>query len=285
MHLNALNLDLEAKGFSLHNAMALASASEAAYYQVNRPGIQSKFCHVLLLPQEDCIVVAFRGTKRLADILIDAEAERVHLPFTAGSVHAGFWKSVNSVAADLIEALRPDGDLPELPLFITGHSKGGAEAMLFAYLLEHKLRPARIAGVYTFDQPRIFDAGARASYNAILHAATWRIVNGGDIVPQVPFWHWGYRHAGNEVFLPDPSYPVDGPLVNPAWDITAVSKLDAYWRALRTGRDVLLADHFITDIQKRLAAAMRLQTQALAAERQRQQSLREIINQADSGKR
>jgi Lipase (class 3) len=240
--------------FSLRNAVALAQASAAAYDEAT---LESALGHVRLFAQEDCLLVAFRGTHHLQDILVDADAARVHLPGTTGSVHAGFWRSVGSLIEPLVEALQPPGDLPERPLFITGHSKGGAEAMLAAYLLTRKLHPARIAGVYTFDQPRLFDAGGRAAYDALLKSATWRIVNGGDAVPQLPCWHWGYRHAGNEVFLPDLETSglaprASGLLVNPAWDITFNSKFNAYLRAWRRRRDVLIADHFITEIQARL---------------------------------
>jgi hypothetical protein len=256
-NLNALNLDLAASGFSLRNAVALAQASAAAY---DGASIQNELCHVRFLPQEDCLVVAFRGTHNLQDIMVDAEAGRIPLPGMAGSVHAGFWKSVESIVGQLVEVLQTPGNEPDLPLFITGHSKGGAEAMLAACILSRKLQPARIEGVYTFDQPRLFDAGARASYDrqAVdgppLGAVTWRIVNGGDIVPQVPFWHWGYRHAGNEAFLPDCGSAVSdcGLLVNPRWDVTVVSKLNAYIAAFRRHKDVCITDHFITEIQARL---------------------------------
>jgi hypothetical protein len=265
VNLNALNLDLATSGFSLRNAVALAQASAAAY---DGASIQSEFCHVLLLPQAGCIVVAFRGTHSLRDILVDAAAGRVPLPGVAGSVHAGFWKSVESVIEELVGALQTPGVGPDLPVFITGHSKGGAEAMLAACILSRKLQPARIAGVYTFDQPRLFDAGARAGYDRQaaggrpLGAVTWRIVNGGDIVPQIPFWHWGYRHAGQEAFLPDCGSAVSdcGLLINPRWDVTVVSKLNAYITAFRRRKDVFITDHFITDIQARLEQeeAMRL---------------------------
>ena len=136
--------------------------------------------------------------------------------------------------------------------------------MLAAHILSHKLEPAQIAGVYTFDQPRLFDAGARASYDRILRPATWRIVNSGDIVPQIPFWHWGYRHAGQECFLPEINASEDqaggGLLLNPWWDQTAISKLNAYIQAFRRRKDVLIEDHFITNILQRLEseAALRM---------------------------
>jgi len=142
--------------------------------------------------------------------------------------------------------------------------------MLAAYILSHKLHPARIAGVYTFDQPRIFDAGARASYDVILRAATWRVVNGGDIVPQVPFWHWGYRHAGRKCFCRLRSGDSGcGLLVNPRWDVTVVSKLNAYAESVRRRKDVLIEDHFITDIQMRLAQEEALRNTAGAESKPR----------------
>jgi len=152
--------------------------------------------------------------------------------------------SVESVIEPLIEALddyslNPKSETQE-PIFITGHSKGGAEAMLAAYILSHKLHPARIAGVYTFDQPTYLDAGARASYDVILRAATWRVVNGGDIVPQVPFWHWGYRMPGRKCFCPTAlrRFRVADYWSTHAGDVTVVSKLNAYAESVRRRKDV-----------------------------------------------
>ena len=59
----------------------------------------------------------------------------------------------------------------------------------------------RLAGVYTFGQPRVGDSTFRECYNfSGLMGRTFRVVHADDIVPRVPWLLGAYRHAGHEVF-------------------------------------------------------------------------------------
>jgi alpha-beta hydrolase superfamily lysophospholipase len=75
------------------------------------------------------------------------------------------------VATDL-DRLVPDLDEP---LFLTGHSLGGALATLAA-----SRWPARAC--YTFGAPRVGDG----AFARTLRAPLYRVVNGQDVVPRVP---------------------------------------------------------------------------------------------------
>ncbi len=120
----------------------------------------------------DCgsaMVVAFRGTQEPLDFITDAEAWRRNI--RGCTVHFGFWKAMTGVFQPVCEAIErvanggagkgtgtlregggttvvsvpsPDASLGDgdiaarfpyqrKPLFVTGHSLGGALAMLFAY--------------------------------------------------------------------------------------------------------------------------------------------------------
>src|SRR5689334_12335482 len=88
----------------------------------------------------DGIVVAFRGTlpfdihqiPTLVDWLGDFQADPVSLEGFPGALHAGFARAFSTlwplVTAELArqQAAAPAG----LPVFVTGHSKGGAIAAL-----------------------------------------------------------------------------------------------------------------------------------------------------------
>jgi triacylglycerol lipase len=73
-------------------------------------------------------------------------------------------------------------------LWLTGHSLGGALAMLAANELFSRAErgAAPIAGVYTFGQPRVGNAGFRDAYDTLLKGRTFRIVHGDDVVPRIP---------------------------------------------------------------------------------------------------
>ena len=59
----------------------------------------------------------------------------------------------------------------------------------------------KIAGVYTFGQPRVGNAAFAAFYNKHSDThVTWRITHHRDIVPHLPERLFGFRHEATEVF-------------------------------------------------------------------------------------
>jgi pimeloyl-ACP methyl ester carboxylesterase len=66
------------------------------------------------------------------------------------------------------------------PLFLTGHSMGGALAVLTACRLAKLGRPP--VAIYTFGSPRVGDRQFCAGYAL----PTYRVVNGLDLVPEMP---------------------------------------------------------------------------------------------------
>lgn len=127
-------------------------------------------------------VVAFRGTQQSIDwwTNLDAAAIEIHGRGTnsgvvVGKVHKGFNRAYLSVDAQIKELLEGEEDLP---LYITGHSLGGALAKLATWYLPG----AKLAACYTFGAPRIGDQKLRDRYRTPIY----RIVNGTDPVPFVP---------------------------------------------------------------------------------------------------
>jgi hypothetical protein len=162
------------------------------------------------------VIVAFRGTRSLRNFVTDIRARRVPLfPGSEAEVHEGFQQALNGVYDDLLagveQLLRADEDarqrvptgVADAPrLWITGHSLGGALAMLCAWRisnLQSEISNAP-AGVYTFGEPRVGNAAFRDCYDARLKSCTFRVVNAADLVPHVPWLCGRYRHCGHEVF-------------------------------------------------------------------------------------
>ena len=127
------------------------------------------------------IVLAFRGTeKKVSDWLTDANA----IPIQQGStkVHKGFHDAFTAVQSQVKAILNQADCLDEngkkLPVFITGHSLGGALAMLAT-----KLATPNIDGAcYAFGAPRV----ANYEYFESVKTPIYRVVNSSDIVPRVP---------------------------------------------------------------------------------------------------
>jgi hypothetical protein len=123
-------------------------------------------------------VVAFRGTdpSRFADILSDLDALGENHP-QLGRCHRGFLNNVVGVY-DVIKA-----NTGGRPLTVVGHSKGAAEAALFAGLMAATGRPPM--QLTTFGMPRIGAGPLRALLTPI-RGEDYR--NGGDPVTQVPLF-------------------------------------------------------------------------------------------------
>ena len=129
---------------------------------------------------DEFAVLAFRGTEadRMKDIRADAKATQTTYP-TGGRVHSGFMQQYDDISVQLETAL-DDDEVKGKPLFITGHSLGGAVATIAARKLDAE---RRIAACYTFGSPRVGTEG----WVAQIKTPIYRIVNSADPVPMVPF--------------------------------------------------------------------------------------------------
>ena len=110
----------------------------------------------------------------------------------ARDIHRGFEDAVDAVWAYISAALKPSAQ----PLFVTGHSLGGALAIIAAERLRREMKIEACA-IYTFGAPRVGSASFAGSYNACgLGNRTYRLIHGLDIVPTLPPSALGFRHAG-----------------------------------------------------------------------------------------
>ena len=112
----------------------------------------------------------------------------------ARDMHRGFDEAVHAVWSEISAALTSDAAAP--PLFVTGHSLGGALAIIAAERLQRELK-INASGVYTFGAPRVGSAAFAETYNASgLGDRSFRLIHGLDIVPTLPPSALGFRHAG-----------------------------------------------------------------------------------------
>jgi triacylglycerol lipase len=194
-----IDSDSRAVGFSLRTGYYLAHCSLAAYGGTgNWPetlalgdSIRTFQCddfHGFVAAQKDMAIVAFRGTESIGNALTDAETALIRHEAFPGLVHLGFSHAADTVYPTVRVLLRAASR--GLPIWVTGHSLGGAMATLVAYRLAAEGFPVR--AVYTFGSPRPGDRNFRDAYPL----ANYRFVNDNDLVPPLPL-RWCYRHAGD----------------------------------------------------------------------------------------
>ena len=93
-------------------------------------------------------------------------------------------------------------------LFITGHSMGGALAVLTAALIrtdpELKYLQSKLRGIYTYGQPMVGDDDFAHRFEPEIGKKLFRHVYGLDVVPRLPprsagrFAHFGEEYASSE---------------------------------------------------------------------------------------
>lgn len=168
------------------------------------------------------IVIAIRGTTPPApgvdmgrfctDWLDDFVADLVVAEGFPGRVHDGFRGAVERLWPGVTRLV---DSLPDLPLIVTGHSKGGACCALMAWLL-HQAYPGRRIISRSFAGARVADPAFAAAYNAAVPDHT-RFEFSVDIVPHVPL-------SGTLAVAVADCAPL-GPLIAPEVDYGAVGTL------------------------------------------------------------
>lgn len=133
----------------------------------------------ILVSYDDYIVLAFRGTEStsIKDIKADAKAWVTSCP-SGGKIHSGFNDAFNEIATDIQTTLN-EPRFSNLPLFITGHSLGGALATVATKKLSH---PGNIAACYTFGSPRV----GNDEWIGSIKSPIFRVVNAADCVTMLP---------------------------------------------------------------------------------------------------
>ena len=232
-------------------------------------------------PRDNMLVLAFRGTeKKLSDWKTDLKAELVPArdENKVGRIHKGFQAAYYSVESAIEERLRA---FPECPLYVTGHSLGGALAVVATRYLD----AGKLAACYTFGGPRVGDLDLAR----VFRTPIYRVVNASDTVPRIPFGYGyvllvrllkfifsllpafrllerfyvymdkisGYVHYGDERYLtvaepgPADTYPDLNLISNPSFFLSA----DRFWNRARATRGKgLIKDHAIGIYRAKLRA-------------------------------
>ena len=227
--------------------------------------------------KRDMMVLAFRGTeKKLMDWKTDLRIELKAVSDKHGRIHGGFLAAYTAVSSKIQAKVAEHAGVP---LFITGHSLGGALAVVATRFLHTD----NLAACYTFGSPRVGDR----ALSSVFRTPIYRVVNAADGVPRIPFgsgmwfvgkaidWvtyvlpRWrildslrakaeritGYVHYGDMRYLTAAkpganfSYPELAVISNP----NIVERLTRLWRRVKdTEGQGLIKDHAIAVYRRKL---------------------------------
>ncbi len=214
------------------NALFLAQAFNLAYYDSSEGanrfrdelGLEARLISVsntqVYVAQNDtAIVVAFRGSQApttldgLKDWLLTNANNYLILPegqigtdYAAAGVgarfHRGFMEAIHEIWEPLMAAVNEAITSKDRPLWVTGHSLGGALALLAAWRFQRNF--IAVHEVVTFGAPMIGNDAAARAFEQEFAGKIFRYVNFEDPVPLLPSVSLvanTYAHCQSEVSL------------------------------------------------------------------------------------
>lgn len=278
-----MTLDASIPGH-LPNVRYLAKACELAY--LDEPAALAAFrtelglearlisvdnTQVYLASDAGSLVVAFRGSQSPTSLdglkdwlltnannLLIVPEGRIGTDFAAAGVgarfHRGFMQSLAEVWDPLVAAVQAAQDASERPLWVTGHSLGGALALLAAWRFQRRFIP--VHEVVTFGAPMVGNAPAATAFEQDFAGRIFRYVDIEDPVPLLPTMSLvanAYAHCRDEIRLqgPDPSAFAQamGRLGSRALEgVLTASLIDEVWHLIQRRVDA----HLIPNYQRRL---------------------------------
>lgn len=266
------------------NARFLAVASDLAYY--SQAEGESKFREELglagrlvsvdntqawIAANEDHIVVAFRGTEKptaiegLKDWLLTNAMNLLVVPegrlgtdLAAAGVgarfHQGFVEAIAEIWPAVLSGVEEEMAKAERPLWVTGHSLGGALALFAAWLFTRKM--INVQQIYTFGAPMIGNQVAIDAFNREFKGKLFRYTNQPDPVPRLPMYSLlanEFAHCEEERLLDTGAEnPTDSLVKHMAKDavekVLSVSLVDNIWNTVVGG----IAAHGMDNYRKLL---------------------------------
>ncbi|GAA0825062.1 MULTISPECIES: lipase family protein [Marinomonas] len=157
---------------------SLIPASQVSYFLSTANGVQT---------------IAVRGTANLQNAMVDLTVSLQPDPVLDIKLHQGFASAARAIYSNMKPYLNKDQ-----PIHITGHSLGGAIAVILGMYLQKDGYP--VAQIITFGQPKVTNVTGAKKFDDL---PLIRVVTLHDIVPLVPpisplqikdldiFWHMG----------------------------------------------------------------------------------------------
>ncbi len=196
------------------NGAILATACQLAYYPAeagiaafrDELGLSARLVSVnntqaYLATNDQHIVVAFRGSEdptnldglkdwfltNALNLLIHPEG-KLSTDFLAAGVgakfHQGFVFAITDIWDELFPLVEAEVKAKDRGFWVTGHSLGGALALLGAWLFKRRFLP--VDAVFTYGAPMVGNQQVADAFNREFPGKIFRYVNAPDPVPLLP---------------------------------------------------------------------------------------------------
>jgi len=215
--------------------------------------------------KDDCIVISFRGTSSMVNVMSDVRVWRTPFPqdsalnriSSSSKVHSGFLaayraEGFNKRLLDSVKRLL-DGCLEnktakesKVKVFVTGHSLGGALAVLCSFEIASTLLCSQRVDLhcYVFGSPRVGNHSWASLYNQHV-PNTWQIINDDDTITRAGKFFLLYKHVGHRV------------LINKRGDMLVRPSFSEY--SMRRAPGGSIRDHYLTRYRRAMESIVQAQ--------------------------
>lgn len=183
----------------------LLGCCEAVYFPDDRPGfvqftgehgLRSQVISVgnaraVLFSNAECIIAAIAGTNDSKDWKNNLSFRKRTYIF-GGKVASGFGAHFGLIRKPLVKAIHDEFNRNPRPIYLCGHSLGGAVCYLLALVLTKSGIPWEFGVVA--GAPRPGDADFALVFDELMEGGWIQLRNKADAVPCLPPYVLGYRH-------------------------------------------------------------------------------------------
>lgn len=269
-------------GHTRHHARYLGTACELAYLPMEegKPkyrellGLEVDFVSVdntqaYVGEINDAIVVAFRGSQsptsldgvkdwlltNARNFLVIPEG-RIGTDFAAAGVgarfHRGFMEALEEIWPPLYKCVEAKMENKERPLWVTGHSLGGALALLSAWRFHQNFIP--VHQVCTFGAPMIGNEATAKAFAREFPGQIYRYVDAGDLVPRLPMMSLlnnQYNHCLTEIVVGNSKFDAAAKVIESVASRATEGALNAkmfdlIWGEVRSGMPSHLMGNYLS---------------------------------------
>lgn len=179
------------------DAMILDELNKHDQRFISVTGYDKNGSQAMLVVHKNFMAMVFRGTDELIDWLNNIKLTKVDAE--CGTFHGGFFDAFNEIWSELRADYLELQSEQERPLFITGHSLGGALAGITAAHCLFYNYP--FVSVYTFGQPRALMVDSIPSFNAACGDHYFRFQRHYDLVGYIPTSIAHFGHVGQCIYI------------------------------------------------------------------------------------
>jgi len=190
---------------------------------INCAEIGNKSLHSDIQYDENLLLIVFRGTQNMEDLILDLDFDVEEIKNL--SIHKGFYTRTEAEMEKILNHLETIQNVPIKKLIVTGHSLGGACAIIFSLLLSQK------EDIWNkFEKKVVITFGAPLVSSKVVDIIDYKIINIVNVYDLVPRLLGQNKTVSKLISILFPTFDLKNKLdiYKPIGDFYALNKTGLY---------------------------------------------------------